>query len=73
MAQRLVRAKGKIRDAQHSLPGAQRGGAADRLAPVLAVLYLIFNEGYAASSGDRARSAPTCAPRPSGWPACWSS
>jgi RNA polymerase sigma-70 factor, ECF subfamily len=52
VAQRIVRAKGKIRDARIPYQVPARGDLPDRLDSVLHVIYLVFTEGYAASSGD---------------------
>lgn len=52
LAQRIVRAKAKIRDAGIPYQVPSQDDLPDRLATVLQVVYLVFNEGYAASSGE---------------------
>ncbi len=57
VAQRIVRAKSKIRNAKIPYEIPAQSDLHDRLASVLAVIYLVFNEGYSASSGGRVTRA----------------
>jgi RNA polymerase sigma-70 factor (ECF subfamily) len=61
LAQRIVRAKAKIRDARIPYQVPDRSDLAERLDTVLHVIYLVFNEGYSASSGAALTRHDLCA------------
>lgn len=61
MGQRISRAKAKIRDARIPYRVPRDADLTERLAGVLSTIYLIFNEGYSASSGDRLVRGDLCA------------
>lgn len=61
LAQRIVRAKNKIRDARIPYEIPAPADLAERLGSVLAVVYLIFNEGYSATAGDAITRGDLCA------------
>jgi RNA polymerase sigma-70 factor, ECF subfamily len=61
MAQRLVRAKSKIRDARIPYAVPDTSEMPERIEAVLTVIYLVFNEGYAATRGDTLVRTDLCA------------
>ena len=73
VAQRIVRAKAKIRDARIPYQVPSRDELPGRLDAVLHVVYLVFNEGYSASSGIVADALATSRPKRFGWDVCSSS
>jgi RNA polymerase sigma factor (sigma-70 family) len=70
LAQRMVRAKRTLAEAQVPFELPPPGQLGERLASVLEVVYLVFNEGYTATTGATGCD-PRCATRPCAWAACW--
>ena len=71
LAQRIVRAKARIKADRIPYEVPDQRPLRQRLEPVLRVVYLLFTEGYRASAGEELDGAPISPMRRSAWAASW--